>query len=81
MFKLFHCQLAFFAEEFALSNRRWNKHRHVWASSNAAGAHPKFDGTYMTPRHVCVMLKELSLVKPVMGREMVIPMGSLEALK
>lgn len=41
MFKLFHCQLAFFAEEFALSNRRWNKHRHVWASSNAAGAHPK----------------------------------------
>lgn len=41
MFKLFHCQLAFFAEEFALSNRRCNKHRHVWASSNAAGAHPK----------------------------------------
>lgn len=38
---------------------------------------PKFDGTYMTPRHVCVMLKELSLVKPVMGWEMIIPMGTL----
>ena len=55
MFKLFHCQLAFFAEEFALSNRRCNKHRHVWASSNAAGAHPKISWNIHDARHVCVM--------------------------